>query len=126
MPPSCPPAWLQRNFLWHCFKVYITAVQLDYSATAFIRLGFWDTLDMWASVYYLPHIYMLVLMLLGKTSLVRSPRGDKKAGAAGKQELAAAGADAAAGAANGSANGSGEAKQVDVMEVKDGELKKVE
>ncbi len=108
--------------------MYITAVQLDYSAMAFIRLGFWATLDTWASVYYLPHIYMLVLMLLGKTSLVRSPRGDKKAGAAGKQGQAAgaAGADAAAGAANGSANGGGEAEHVDMMQVKDGELKKVD
>jgi hypothetical protein len=71
--------------------VYITAVQLDYGAMAFLRLGFWSTLECWASVYYLPHLYMLLLVVLGNTKLARAPRE--------KQTVAAAAGDGAAGAA---------------------------
>jgi hypothetical protein len=102
-PPksSKNPLWL----LWWALKVFLTKQGLDFLAMAFLWLTWKECVAAWASVYYLPLLYMIAVLVLGNVFPVKVKKGAKKA-AAGDGSSAAAAAEGAAG--NGNGNGDGE------------------
>jgi hypothetical protein len=103
-PPksSKNPLWL----LWWALKVFLTKQGLDFLAMAFLWLTWKECVAAWASVYYLPLLYMIAVLVLGNVFPVNVKKGEKKAaaGPAGDGSSAAAAADVAAAAAGNGEN----------------------
>ncbi|KAF8073163.1 LPLAT1 [Scenedesmus sp. PABB004] len=85
------PPLLARSPLWWAAKVFLTKQGLDFLAMAFLWLTWRECVAAWASVHYLPLIYMSSVLVLGNVFPARAPRR----------------AGGAAGAAGGDANGGG-------------------
>jgi hypothetical protein len=95
------PLWL----LWWALKVFLTKQGLDFLAMAFLWLTWKECVAAWASVYYLPLLYMITVLVLGNLFPVKAKKGGKKAAGDGSSAAAEA---AAASAAAGNGNGDGE------------------
>lgn len=99
------PLWL----LWWAVKVFLTKQGLDFLAMAFLWLTWKECVAAWASVYYLPLLYMVSVLVLGNLFPVKVKKGAKKAAAGdGSSAAAAAATGGAAAAGNGDGNGDGE------------------
>lgn len=59
------PRWLAKSPVWWAFKVIATKTGLDFLATAFLVLTWNEVIDVWASVHYIPLIYMTSVLVLG-------------------------------------------------------------
>lgn len=100
------PQWFTKSWPWWALKVFITKQGLDFLAMAFLLLTWRECVAAWASVHYLPLVYMIVVLVLGNLFPVRAKRvkkGEAAAGAAAaaggssrEQEAAAAAAAAKA------------------------------
>jgi hypothetical protein len=73
------PAWIYKSWPWWAMKVYITKQCLDFLAVAFLILTFTESWAAWGSVYYIPLIYMVTLLMIG-----RAFPGSKKKGKVAK------------------------------------------
>lgn len=99
------PLWL----LWWAVKVFLTKQGLDFLAMAFLWLTWKECVAAWASVYYLPLLYMVSVLVLGNLFPVKVKKGAKKAAAGdGSSAAAAAATGGAAAAGNGDGKGDGE------------------
>jgi lysophospholipid acyltransferase len=79
------PHWFTRSWPWWALKVFITKQGLDFLAMAFLLLTWRECVAAWASVHYLPLLYMVVVLVLGNLFPVRAKKvrkGDAAAGAA--------------------------------------------
>jgi lysophospholipid acyltransferase len=59
------PAWLVRSWPWWAVKVFATKQCLDFLAMAFLWLTWKECVDAWASVHYIPLVYMLLVLAAG-------------------------------------------------------------
>lgn len=76
------PQWLIKSWPWWALKVFITKQGLDFLAMAFLLLTWQECIAAWASVYYLPLIYMTSVLILGNIFPVRTKKGGQRQGAA--------------------------------------------
>lgn len=91
------PPWLTKSWPWWAIKVFITKQGLDFLAMAFLLLTWRECNAAWASVHYLPLLYMIVVLLLGNVFPGgKKGRGSSKKGAAGAEGGSSAAAAAAA------------------------------
>ncbi|GBF90895.1 lysophospholipid acyltransferase-like [Raphidocelis subcapitata] len=95
------PRWLQpvvKSLPFWAVKVFITKQCLDFLASSFLILTWRECLAAWGTVYFIPLIWMVGVLLLGQLEAAGKKGGRK--GARG-----ARGAAAAAGGGGGAANG---------------------
>jgi hypothetical protein len=97
------PAWLARSWPWWALKVFITKQGLDFLATAFLWLTWTECNAAWASVYYLPLLFMVGILTIGNVFPVKvdKQQGQRAEGGSGSGSSKAAAAAAAAAAASG-------------------------
>ncbi|KIY98914.1 hypothetical protein MNEG_9048 [Monoraphidium neglectum] len=91
------PSWLQpvvKSLPFWAVKVFITKQCLDFLASAFLVLTWRECLVAWASVYYIPLIWMVGVLALGQIQAA-----GKKGKGKGKAKRDGAGAPTANGAA---------------------------
>jgi hypothetical protein len=108
------PAALARSWPWWALKVFLTKQGLDFLAMAFLWLTWRECNAAWASVYYLPLLYMTGVLLLGNV-LPAKRRARRDGGRGAAAAAAGGGAHAAAGrqqaAGEGGQGGAGEGEQ---------------
>jgi hypothetical protein len=104
-PPknSKNPLWL----LWWALKVFLTKQGLDFLAMAFLWLTWKECVAAWASVYYLPLLYMITVLVLGNLFPVKTKKGGKKAVTAAGDGSSAAAEAVCAAVGNGNGDGEG-------------------
>lgn len=100
------PQWVAKNPVWWAMKVFSTKQGLDFLAMAFLWLTWKECVAAWASVYYLPLLYMITVLILGALFPVKKQK-QKVDGEGVSSSTAAAAKEAAAAAA--AAAGSGKA-----------------
>ncbi|KAK9864166.1 hypothetical protein WJX84_000212 [Apatococcus fuscideae] len=66
----------RNNWMWIAIKWTFTTVILNYCATAFLILDLWPTLALWRSVYFIGHVLMVGVVILGMVSPPRRPQDD--------------------------------------------------
>lgn len=93
------PPLLTKSWPWWALKVFITKQGLDFLAMAFLLLTWRECNAAWASVHYLPLLYITGVLILGNLFPVKVPKsGAKKQGGgpegSSKQQRDAAGNDA--------------------------------
>jgi hypothetical protein len=77
------PQWFTKSWPWWALKVFITKQGLDFLAMAFLLLTWRECVAAWASVSYLPLLYMVVVLVLGNLFPVRAKKVSKGGAAAG-------------------------------------------
>jgi len=78
------PAVLIKSWPWWALKVFLTKQGLDFLAMAFLLLTWRECVAAWASVHYLPLLYMISVLVLGNLFPVKVPKSGKKQGAGGE------------------------------------------
>lgn len=76
------PAWLTKSWPCWALKVFLTKQGLDFLAMAFLLLTWRECVAAWASVHYLPLLYMTAVLMIGNVFPVKAKRGGRKQGAA--------------------------------------------
>ena len=76
------PTWLTKSWPWWALKVFLTKQGLDFLAMAFLLLTWRECVAAWASVHYLPLLYMTAVLIIGNLFPVKSKKGGRKQGAA--------------------------------------------
>jgi len=79
------PLWLANSFPWWALKVFCTKQGLDFLAMAFLWLTWKECMLVWASVYWLPLLYMIAVLVLGRLFPVKA-RKQKPAGQAAAEQ----------------------------------------
>lgn len=100
------PALLVSSWPWWALKVFLTKQGLDFLAMAFLWLTWNECIAAWASVYYLPLLYMIGMLTLGYLFPVKRTRQQSGSKAAAPAAALGAG-DGAGGAAGKAAAGDG-------------------
>jgi hypothetical protein len=77
------PAAFVKSWPWWALKVFLTKQGLDFLAMAFLLLTWRECIAAWASVHYLPLLYMVAVLLLGNMFPVKAPKSKKEGAAAG-------------------------------------------
>ena len=96
------PGRLTKSLPWWALKVFLTKQGLDFLAMAFLLLTWRECMAAWASVYYLPLLYMTGVLVLGNVFPVKAPKSGSKQGAGGAVEGSSKpGQEAAAGNTSG-------------------------
>eukprot|EP00879_Flechtneria_rotunda_P012872 GHRR01013442.1.p1 GENE.GHRR01013442.1~~GHRR01013442.1.p1 ORF type:complete len:475 (+),score=119.27 GHRR01013442.1:190-1614(+) len=73
------PSWIANSFPWWAIKVFLTKQHLDFLAMAFLWLTWKECVAAWASVHYLPLVYMSAVLVLGKVFPARPAKTGKDA-----------------------------------------------
>lgn len=76
-----PPAFV-KSWPWWALKVFLTKQGLDFLAMAFLLLTWRECIAAWASVHYLPLLYMVAVLLLGNMFPVKAKKVKKEGAAA--------------------------------------------
>lgn len=79
------PAWLAKSWPWWALKVFLTKQGLDFLAMAFLLLTWRECIAAWASVHYLPLLYMIAVLVLGNLFPVKSSKKGGKGRSAGAE-----------------------------------------